>query len=344
MFIYNPGTTSCPSAESSFNINVISFGITTTVQNETCWGSSDGFVEVFAATLELPINVQLNSTAPSLYSDNSFTIDGLAPGNYVMTLIDNSGCQSTTAFEIEAGGPNLNASVEPIYSCNDGLPSNSINVILEDPTVANDVLYAIDSNNPNDFALDPNFENIGSGNHILYILHTNGCFSEIPFSIETTAPLNLTLLNEYANQITGMASGGFPPYTYYFEDNSGSHENTYTIDHSGTFDVRVVDSNGCEAIASIALNFVDLDIPNFFTPNNDGQNDFWKPRNMELFPDIETYIFDRYGRKIKILGPVDNGWDGTYESKPLPSGDYWYTVKLNDGSKREFVGHFTLYR
>ncbi|WP_164731682.1 T9SS type B sorting domain-containing protein [Flagellimonas beolgyonensis] len=344
VFIYNPGTTSCPNAESSFNINVTSFGITTTVQNETCWGNSDGFVEVVAATLELPINVQLNSTAPSLYSDNSFTIDGLAPGNYVMTLIDNGGCQSTTAFEIEAGGPNLNASVEPIYSCNDGLPSNSINVILEDPTVANDVLYAIDSSNPNDFALDPNFENIGSGNHTLHILHTNGCFSEIPFSIETTAPLNLTLLNEYANQITGMASGGFPPYTYYFEDNSGSHENTYTIDHSGTFDVRVVDSNGCEAIASIALNFVDLDIPNFFTPNNDGQNDYWKPRNMELFPDIETYIFDRYGRKIKVLGPVDNGWDGTYESKPLPSGDYWYTVKLNDGSKREFVGHFTLYR
>ena len=95
---------------------------------------------------------------------------------------------------------------------------------------------------------------------------------------------------------------------------------------------------------SITMNLVDISIPNFFTPNGDGQHDFWSPKNMELFPDIETYIFDRYGRKIKIMGPLDKGWDGYYESKPLPSGDYWYIVRLNDNSGREYVGHFTLYR
>ena len=89
---------------------------------------------------------------------------------------------------------------------------------------------------------------------------------------------------------------------------------------------------------------MEITIPNFFTPNNDGQNDFWRPRNIEQFPDIETYIFDRYGRKIWIIGPLDQGWDGTYESRPLPSGDYWYIVRLNDGTGREYVGNFTLYR
>jgi len=39
------------------------------------------------------------------------------------------------------------------------------------------------------------------------------------------------------------------------------------------------------------------------------------------------------------------GWDGDYDGKPLPTGDYWYVVKLKgDLDDREFVGHFTLYR
>ncbi|MEO0903111.1 MAG: T9SS type B sorting domain-containing protein, partial [Bacteroidota bacterium] len=115
-------------------------------------------------------------------------------------------------------------------------------------------------------------------------------------------------------------------------------------DRNGTFLVRVLDGNGCEAIETITVNYTDIDIPNFFTPNNDGQNDFWRPRNIEPYPNIETFIFDRYGRKLKFMGPLNEGWNGLYESKPMPSGDYWYIIELNDGTGREFVGHFTLYR
>jgi len=38
-------------------------------------------------------------------------------------------------------------------------------------------------------------------------------------------------------------------------------------------------------------------------------------------------------------------WDGKYNDKELPTGDYWYVLKLqNENDSREFVGHFTLYR
>ena len=38
-------------------------------------------------------------------------------------------------------------------------------------------------------------------------------------------------------------------------------------------------------------------------------------------------------------------WDGFYNQADLPTGDYWYIIKLNgDEDTREFVGHFTLYR
>jgi len=216
-------------------------------------------------------------------------------------------------------------------------------VTLADPSVSNDVLYALDSTDPNDFTLSPDFENISSGDHSLFIMDNNGCMGEIPFEVESFEPLELTLTSEYVNQITANVTGGTAPYTYYFDDNSGTDSNTHTITRSGVFYVRVVDGNGCVVFQSSSMNLMEITIPDFLTPNSDGQNDFWRPRNTELFPDIKTYIFDRYGREIQVLGPVD-AWDGEYDAKPMPSGDYWYIVKLNDGSGREFVGHFTLYR
>ena len=65
---------------------------------------------------------------------------------------------------------------------------------------------------------------------------------------------------------------------------------------------------------------------------------------------IEVIILDRYGRQlaefigIKDKASGDQGWDGTYQGNNMPSGDYWYIVKLNDAGQREYSGHFTLYR
>ncbi|MEX0273922.1 MAG: T9SS type B sorting domain-containing protein, partial [Flavobacteriaceae bacterium] len=92
--------------------------------------------------------------------------------------------------------------------------------------------------------------------------------------------------------------------------------------------------------------FVDIEIPNFFTPNGDAENDTWSIQNMDGFPEMTVNVLDRYGRIITTVSP--NGqreWDGLYNGKPLPTGDYWYVIKLNgEKDDREFVGHFTLFR
>jgi gliding motility-associated-like protein len=51
------------------------------------------------------------------------------------------------------------------------------------------------------------------------------------------------------------------------------------------------------------------------------------------------FIYDRYGKLITKIIQSD-GWDGTFNGNPLPSDDYWYTAKLQDG--RETKGHFSL--
>ncbi len=87
----------------------------------------------------------------------------------------------------------------------------------------------------------------------------------------------------------------------------------FTLHRTDTYEVRVVDENGCESIASIFMEFIDIEIPNFFTPDGDGNNDFWIPRNIEQFPEILIKIFDRYGRVVSEQSHDSEGWDGKYK-------------------------------
>ncbi|HYD92771.1 MAG TPA: T9SS type B sorting domain-containing protein [Flavobacterium sp.] len=53
-------------------------------------------------------------------------------------------------------------------------------------------------------------------------------------------------------------------------------------------------------------------------------------------------MFDRYGKLITGFGPNSPGWDGTLNGKKLPSTDYWFVVKRQNG--KEYKGHFSMIR
>ncbi|MDG5492674.1 T9SS type B sorting domain-containing protein [Psychroserpens sp. SPM9] len=80
----------------------------------------------------------------------------------------------------------------------------------------------------------------------------------------------------------------------------------------------------------------------FFTPNNDGYNDYWQIINSRQDEAIEVYIFNRYGKQLAQLKSTDKGWDGTYNGVPLPKSDYWFKVVRSNGKIHH--GHFTLKR
>ncbi|MGV3695992.1 T9SS type B sorting domain-containing protein [Flavobacterium sp.] len=82
--------------------------------------------------------------------------------------------------------------------------------------------------------------------------------------------------------------------------------------------------------------------PRFFTPNGDGYNDFWTIRYAHFEPDMQVHIFDRYGKVLTFFNPGESSWDGFYNGKQLPSTDYWFVVKRNNG--REYNGHFSMLR
>ncbi|TQO38932.1 gliding motility-associated-like protein [Arenibacter algicola] len=315
-----------------------------TTTPEICIGSEDGTISLTISGGTAPYSTSINSTTDSDFVLDRTLFTNLAAGTYAIFVKDAQDCMINMAVTIDPG-VNLNAIATPIYECTGNIPNNSIDLVLEDPTVAPDVMYALDSTDPNDMVLEPNFTNIAPGAHYIAIAHANGCVLTIDFEIENFEPLVLTLAPGNINEISAVATGGQQEYTFYFNDKDNGTDNTHYITETKTHIVRVVDENGCEAIAEIFMEFIDIEIPNFFTPDGDGQNDFWRPRNQEGFPKILTIIFDRYGREVYRMGLNDQGWDGLYHNTELPTGDYWYVIKLKgEEDDREFVGHFTLYR
>ena len=315
------------------------------VATEVCSGDNDGFIEVNITGGTAPYSTKLVSNDPNLadmpFELNRVRYDGLAGGyTYVVLVEDANGCESQIVAELQNGVViDPQATLETL--CDNNLPTTNV-MITVNPNVTNDVIYFLDGDVTGQ--LDGRFENLSPGPHTVVIQHANGCNDNVSFTVPDIPLLDITAVQGNINQIVATATGGVEDYEYYFNDVFNGNDNTFVINETGTYTVRVVDANGCEAETEIFMEFIDIFIPNFFTPDGNGNNDTWSPKNTESFPDIITRIYDRYGRQLAELRQGES-WLGTYNGNPMPSGDYWYVVKLNaDFDGREFVGNFTLYR
>lgn len=92
-------------------------------------------------------------------------------------------------------------------------------------------------------------------------------------------------------------------------------------------------------------NFVDLTIPNGFTPNNDQVNDTWIISNIDRYPEASIRVFNMMGQEIYSSRGNYQGWDGTYKGKLLPIDTYYYTINLNlPYRKKEYKGSVLIIR
>ncbi len=77
-----------------------------------------------------------------------------------------------------------------------------------------------------------------------------------------------------------------------------------------------------------------LEIPEIITPNNDGYNDEWRIKNIDLFPNAEVLVYTRWGKLVfKSRNLSADPWKGTFKGKLLPTDSYHYILHLNDGSE-----------
>lgn len=94
------------------------------------------------------------------------------------------------------------------------------------------------------------------------------------------------------------------------------------------YTLRVSNASGCMASDSIRIRIVErIYVPDAFSPNGDGLNDYWNLVGIEAFPEAVITIFSRWGEVIFRSGQgYHEPFAGLMNGRELPAGMYAYTV------------------
>ncbi len=116
------------------------------------------------------------------------------------------------------------------------------------------------------------------------------------------------------------------------------------------FNLFIYDTNGCRWQTSLKAETDlecdrDIYVPNTFTPNGDGANDYFKVVSYQLKL-VDLMIFDRWGELIFQTDQPAIGWDGKYKGEICKTDVYEWKVTYIDayGKTRIKIGHVNLLR
>ena len=319
--------------------------------NISCFGLANGSIEVES----------LSGLAPFVYSwegPNGFTSDlkdisGLRAGEYTLLITDSNYCTATETFTLTEPGQldmviNLSSSTAGGFNINcAGDSTGSIEIEPVNYVLTVEYIWS-------DGITDNTRINLPAGDYSVIITDANNCYASSTISITEPDSMRLTfeikqpfcpdkpdgeiLLNVY-----GGVSG--TDYSYQWSDNSSSRNMSNIL--RGFYRVIVTDMNGCSIRDSVIiepLNETCLIIPNAISPNDDLINDVWRIGMIDLYPQMEIKVFNRWG---EILWRSEKGypqpWDGRSNGKDLPIDSYHYIIDLHNGSK-PLVGNVTIVR
>jgi gliding motility-associated-like protein len=163
-----------------------------------------------------------------------------------------------------------------------------------------------------------------------------------PLEVTTSAPIEIcTDAGQFA-LMGASATGGYGPLTYSWDNGAGFGDTVVVAPLVTTnYTLTVTDTCGNSIEQSIEIIVkCDIVIPNIFTPNSDGINDFFEILYLDQYPNSRLVIFDRWGKKVYENANYQNNWDGDGHS----DGTYFYIVTPSDPDQEEQHGHLTLIR
>ncbi|MCA6364075.1 MAG: gliding motility-associated C-terminal domain-containing protein [Bacteroidetes bacterium] len=168
------------------------------------------------------------------------------------------------------------------------------------------------------------------------------------------SPVNTTVLNPTVN-FTDLSTGA-TTWTWDFDQlGSSTDQNpvfTFPSEVAGCYDVQLIANNtyNCPdtSVQEVCVlpEFI-IYFPNAFTPNADGENEFFTGYGIGIAT-FELYIFDRWGNMIYFTDDMNQGWDGRVKGQPdiCMQDVYVWKCKVVDvlGQKHAYIGHVTLIR
>ena len=172
--------------------------------------------------------------------------------------------------------------------------------------------------------------------------------------ISAQAPLDVTFRSNPKNM--GEHS---PAYEWHFRKEGAEQDmmvryeedTQYTFTESGTFKVTLktrLTDNGVEldsAFIKVTISESRLEMPNAFSPNDDGKNDIYGAKGVcdpnstahyKSIVEFHAWIFNRWGQKLYEWTDVSKGWDGKFHGSPVKEGVYYVLVKAKGADGCEY--------
>ena len=324
--------------------------VTLTVSSipQACLSEVDGSASVAAN----------GGTPPYTYSwsnqGNTTSINNLSAGNYAVTVTDSHLCTypDSVTVSILSAVIFTPSEVQPFCA---PLADGSIAIT---GTSGGTPPYTYSMNGEQG---GPSFTNLVAGSYVVIITDSRGCVVADSFNLQyqysitvTTSPavtINLgdsTELTATSNIFSGVVYNWTPVEGL----GCSTCESTSAQPVRNTlYYVNVTDSNGCYANASVLVTVIpnyNLFIPNCFTPNGDGNNDYFEMfGNKKAIIYWEIKVFNRWGEKVFESNDINFGWDGSYKGRMQDPGVFVYEAKvvfLDDYTRTGIKGSITLLR
>ena len=310
----------------------------------SCNGSSDGQLSLFTFGGPAPYQFSIDSAPFGI--DSVFT--NLSAGSYLLTVQDANGCLDTITMIVTEPTLLLANSGSPVTVC------LGENVTLTASATGGTAPYSYSWNGVNQNPLT--YSANATQTEQLIITDANGCTSAtqvittvlpLPIASATATPstggmpLQVTVSNQSQNSTI---------YDWNFGNGSTNQTSdlsnvstTYSID--GTFIIELIASNGLcqdywyDTIVVIPVLPLEVDVPNVFTPNADGNNEGYSVWTKNA-ASIEAVIVNRWGNTMVVIDDLNYKWDGKTENgSDASSGVYFLKYKVVGLDGTEVSGH-----
>ena len=194
-----------------------------------------------------------------------------------------------------------------------------INNAFEISLIVEIEVVVLEKSAPEDLILDNNRFEIDVTSDLIYV----GQFTVIdPTDDEHTIILNGDVLdNQYFQIIDGEL--------FWSSSEIVPSRDSFTIE------VKVIDRTGNEFVKRFEIfrekiPLSEVEIPNTFTPNEDGFNDTWGIEELLYFSNVKIQIFEKSGKRVFFTTNPSERWDGTFEGTEVPIGSYYWSVEVGE--------------
>lgn len=130
-------------------------------------------------------------------------------------------------------------------------------------------------------------------------------------------------------QLTATGGISYEWLPAYGLNNNTSPRVIATPAETTTYLVIAKDVNGCLNTARVTVNVLpsEYNVPNAFTPNNDGKNDCWGFKHWQKASEFTMSIYNRWGGPVFQTKDISKCWDGTLNGMPQATGSFVYYVR-----------------